>query len=255
MIKRRRGQLDGRPWTRRALAAGMLIPYEAKILRTGPVALWSMSETGGTTAVDATGNGYSAPYSNVTLNATTFPDGTPAGLWVPASNSRVQTYSAGLNAAVNKQEGSMACWLKVRAASLWTDSTLRWVYEMFVDTNNRIRINRPTGANALTFEHRGAGTIRAYNAVLSPATWFHVALTWSSAGSAVRAYVNGVDVSGNLGAPGTYTGAPANTSMEIGNFVAVGANAWDGYIKYMGLWSRPLIADEIASFVPAGFLV
>lgn len=233
--------------------------YLSTILGTAPIALWPLSETSGTSAADATGNGYTGTYSNVTLNNATFGDGTAAPLFVPASSSHVATYSAGLNTAVNKQEGTLACWLKVSAAGVWEDGQSRWVYEPFVDASNRIRINKNTPANTMTYEHRGGGTPRALNTAYSPVPtgWFHVALTWSTTVSLVQAYYQGAPFGTIVGAPGTYAGTVSNVSMAIGTFLtsSAAANRWDGYIKYMALWSRALTPAEVASLYVSSFAV
>jgi hypothetical protein len=229
--------------------------YLSTMLGTSPIALWPLSETSGTSAADATGNGYTGTYSNVTLNSTTFPDGTAAGLWVPASSSVVTTYSAGLATAINKQEGTFACWMRVRAASVWTDSTLRWIYEGYADTSNRLDMWKPVASNSLSFQHIAGGTARGYTTTVSATAWFHIALTWSTTGSAVRCYLNGANVGGNLGAPGTFAGAVSSFSMELGRFAAIGAASWDGNMKYMGIWNRALTPAEVATLAPAPFLV
>lgn len=231
--------------------------YTSRVLSTGPVALWPLSETSGSVAADASGNGYNGTYSAVTLNNATFGDGTPAPLFVPASSSHVATHSAGLVAALNVQEGTMACWLRMSAAGVWADGQSRFVYDIFADTSNRIRINKNSPANQLFIAHQAGGATRAPAiATISVTRWFHAAITWSTAGAAVYGYLDGVQ-SANAGAPGTFAGAINNTSMAIGSFITGSAATlrWDGNIKYMGLWNRALTPGEIANLYVPGYAV
>lgn len=229
--------------------------YIGTVLGTSPIALWPLSETTGTNAADATGNGYTGTYSNVTLASTTFPDGTAAGLWVAGSNGHVTTYSAGLAGVFNGQEGAIACWIRVRAASVWTDVAARYVYDIYRDTTDRIRILKNSTSNRVFIGHRGGGTARETDYVTSgPTQWVHIANVWSNTGGYVRHYVNGVLI-GDLAAPGTFATPIADVSMAIGTQRTNAHAPWDGYIKYMALWNRPLTPAEVATLAPAAFQV
>lgn len=61
-------------------AATVTVTYASKMLFYSPVAYWKLDETSGTNAADSSGNGRNGTYNGVTLNATTAPDGSPAGV-------------------------------------------------------------------------------------------------------------------------------------------------------------------------------
>lgn len=150
----------------------------------------------------------------------------------------------------------MACWLRMSAAGVWADSSARFVYDIFADSSNRIRINKNTTADQFLGVHQGGGTTRSVPGATNTTAWFHFVLTWSTAGAAVYGYLDGVQ-SANAGAPGTFAGSINTTSMCIGSFITGSAATlrWDGNIKYMGLWNRALTPGEIANLYVPGYAV
>jgi hypothetical protein len=228
--------------------------YENRVLATGPLALWPLSETTGTSAADATGN-YNGTYSNVTLNNATFPDGSPAGLWVPASSSHVATYSEGLAGAINRAEGTLAVWCKMRDATVWADGQNRYPYAMRVDNNNQMQMRKRS--NLLDGFHQGGGTLRnPITGAQTTTAWFLYTFTWSTAAAETIVYVNTTPTSVS-GALGTLVGDFINTSFAIGTFLTTSTSAfvWDGYLKYFGLWTRALTPAEIANLYVPGYAV
>ena len=75
-----------------------------------------------------------------------------------------------------------------------------------------------------------------------------MAITWNKAQDRVRAVLNGVQAGADMTTLGVWVGALANGFSAIGNFTSAGgANFWDGYIKYVGLWNTELTVAEIAT--------
>lgn len=215
-----------------AVATSEFYYYNTKLLNIiNWNALWPLAETSGTNAADIAGGGYDGTSTNVTWNNSTFLDGTPAPLFVPASASRIATYNATLAAAINKQEGTFACWVQMRNAGVWSDGIARWLYDLRSDGNNRIGANKSTAANTLQYRHFGSSTFRQPNVTVSTTDWFHLAFTFD--GAATIAYVNGVAVA-TQAAPGVFAGAVLNTSMVIGALTTAGDSPHDGSIRYLG---------------------
>lgn len=233
-------------------------PYTDQVLATSPFAYWPLSETSGTQAADVAG-GFHGTYNNVTLNAATFPDGTPAPLF-DASNERVALPAVSLDTPFDPLSGSMACWLRVRVAGVWSDGVLRAGLSVGADANNRIFVNKSDSffsPNIVQLNYRAGGTVETKNiSAYQPTTWFHLALTWDKTGDTVRFYLNGTENTPASTTLGTWAGTLATTFTAIGNISSAGgANFWDGYIKHCALWNRVLTPAEIATLVPADFLV
>ncbi len=248
------------PFDRRRGGSQMMMRqagYLGYILATRPFAYWPLSEVSGTQATDVAG-GFHGTYNNVTLNATLFPDGTPAPLF-DASNERVALDATALDTPFDPLVGTMACWLRVRVAGVWSDGVLRAPFSAGANANNRIFVNKGDfffSPNIVQLNYRAGGTVEAKSiSSYQPTTWFHLALTWDKTGDTVRFYLNGAENTPASTSLGTWSGTLATAFTAIGNInSAGGANFWDGYIKHCALWNRVLTPAEIASLVPAPFL-
>lgn len=225
--------------------------YLSTILSTGPVALWPLSETSGTTAVDVVG-GLNGTYNGITVNNATFGDGTGAPLFDSVNDFVALT---GLAAIFNTNEGSVSLWAKVAAASVWTDSTQGQLIVIGTDANNRVFIAEHDINHSLYSSHRAGGTVRSSAHGTSTVAWFHVVLTWSASGASVYQYLNGTQ-SSNAGAPGTWAGSIVDAFCAIGRYNAViAAQRFNGWIKYAALWNRALTPAEITTLYVSGFAV
>lgn len=232
-------------------------PVEIAYKASFPIAYWPLNELTGSVANDISGNGFHGTYNNVSLNATTFPDGSPAPLF-DASNERVSLPVAGLDTPFDPANFTMACWLRVRAASVWSDGVSRIPFSVGADASNRNFGNKPTVVDRFDASHRaGAGAAKAAIVTsYSPVTWFHFAITVNTTADEVRIYNDGVEnVTSPLTGLDTWAGALVDGFTAIGNFTgAGGGNFWDGYIKHCAIWDRALAPQEVASLVPAAFL-
>ena len=239
------------------LSGGTYAQQLLYIDRANLVAGWDQSETSGTVAADSSGNGLNATYAaSIALNAATFPDGTPAPLF-DATADVITLPVAGLDAPFDPTVGTLLIWLKVRAASVWTDGVSRVAFELGADASNRIYFNKPTNANRFDMFYVAGGTSKqVVQTSFSPTTWTCFAITWNKANDQVKMYSNGVQVSSTLTGLGVWSGALSSNFSAIGNFSSAGgANFWDGYSKYAKLWKSELTAAQIAQTVPASFLV
>lgn len=220
------------------------------------VGFWPLSESSGTSAADISGNGFNGTYNaNVTLNAITFPDGSPAPLF-DATTDLVALPSVLLDAPFSGAAGTLAVWLKVRAASVWTDGVSRSPLSFGVDASNRIFFNKPTNNNRFDMFYIAGGTSeQSANTSFSPLRWFHTVITWDSAVDQVKFYIDGAQVGVTATGLGVFAGTLANGFTAIGNFTqSGGAFFWDGYAKYAVAWNRALTAAEVAPLVPSSFL-
>ena len=213
---------------------------------TNPIASWKLNETSGSTITDSSGNGRHGSYSNVTLNAGVSPFGDPAPLFVPASNSYGNLYSASLASAFDFDEGCMLIWAKVRAASVWTDATARRFLLMRRDSNNQHQMFRGTVNTRLTYGHTaGANANTQLYDTASPTGWFSLMMSWSLSGNTIDYYFNGVSVgsdSGNVIA----TGSGLDASLTLLGAASTTTLHWDGYLSRARLWDKPADASMIA---------
>lgn len=211
------------------------------------IALWPLSELSGTTAFDQSGNGRNAAYVNSpTLGQTGIGDGGTAPLFVPASNTYVNTYSVSMANAFNGQEGTFAIWFKVRAASVWTDAANRCLMLIAVNGSNLLTLRKTTTNNQLLWQLTAGGTSKTANITYSATTWTHLAISWSKSGNAIKVYVNGTQSGATVTGIGTWSGTPIDGNCFLGaqadNFAL-----WDGYEALGGLWSTPLSDAQILS--------
>lgn len=221
----------------------------------GPFAYWPLSETSGTVAVDIVG-GYHGTYNNVTLNATTFPDGSPAPLF-DANNEVVSLPVVALDTPFDPARGTLLWWYKVRAASVWTDGTSRVPLSFGADANNRIFPTKSNTNNTFQMSYRAASTAElSSESSYSPTRWTVGALTWDLATeNACRFYLDGVEKTPSA-TLGTWSGALSTSFTAIGNFTSAGgATHADGYVKHVAIWNRALSAAEILLAMPVSFLV
>lgn len=234
------------------LRGGM--PYVNRVLATGPIALWPLSETSGTTARDVVG-GRNGTYANVTLNAATFGDGTGAPLF-DAANEVVQLPTTNLDNVFDKSAGTISVWLRVRSGSVWTDGTVRVPFSFGANANNRTFLSKSSVNNRFDMYYVGNGTYNSAIATWSPTAWFHAVFTWNTVADKVIGYLNGVAQGSPVTGLGTWTGSLLSTFTAIGNSSSGGGtNFWDGYIKYATLWNRVLTPAEVASLYVSAFAV
>ncbi len=225
--------------------------YTAKVRRTGAASLigyWPLAEKAGSVGYDASGYGRNGTYTNATLGVAGIGDGGSAVSI--AATGFCNVYSTSLNGAFNNAEGTMAVWVKVSAAGVWTDATLRETFYISADANNEILpFLRTATNNQITIAYRAGGTLKsvsstAYGGITG---WLHAAVTWSIAANQMIGYINGVQVGATQTGLGTWSGALGSTRCNIGAQTTTPAQPWSGSLAHAAIWSAPLTAVQIAS--------
>jgi hypothetical protein len=229
------------------LAGGDYLSKVAGIEPASLISLWPLNELSGTVAYDQSGNGRNGTYVNApTLGQTGIGDGGTAPLFVPASNTRVNIYSASLAAAFNGAEGTLAFWFKARASSVWTDGVGRFQFEITSQTaGNQVRVQKHSVNNALLWVYQAGGVSKSNSINCSATTWQHVAITWSKSANKAFSYLNGTQDGVTQTGLGVWAGALSTTTCLLAS--DGGAQTWDGYEAFGGLWSTPLSAPQIAA--------
>ena len=224
--------------TRRTLFGGAK-SYMDKVLGTQPgnlILYHPMNEPSGSVAKDYSAEGNVGAYTGVTLGQPGIGDGNTCPFF-DGANDFNHMYSAGLNADFNGKEGTIACWAKVNAAGIWTDSTARFGIGLYIDGNNFVYISRRTTNNNLQFLYQAGAVYSIENdSGHSETDWMHLALTFSkSAGTTgeVKSYFNGSQVgltkinlgtwAGNLNANQTNVGCSDNSGPT---------SVWHGWLAH-----------------------
>lgn len=224
--------------------------YAGKVLAVAPanlLAYWPLAESSGAVATDESGNARNGSYSNTTLGVTGIGDGRTAAQF-NGTTSFANIYSTSLNAAWIGGSFTIAMWLKVAAASVWTDGTTRRPLYISVDNNNRIFVERSTVNNRLDVVYIAGSTNDTKSLTgLSLTGWFHLAVTINKVADTGLVYLNGVQQGAALSTLGTWAGALSATRTTVGASSTVPAEVWNGQIADVGLWNVPLAAAQIAS--------
>lgn len=160
-----------------------------------------MADTTGSTAADASGNGYNGAYTGTyTLNQSGGPFST---LHVDFNaTGEVDAYSAGLASAFNANNGAISAWIRANGTASWTDATT-YNIAFFGASATMYYLMRKNGNDyVLTGISRMGATIPSVS-LMPPisARWMHVGLSWDKTNDFIRLYLNGA-----RGAPGTTLG-------------------------------------------------
>lgn len=183
----------------------MSTAYTGTVLNDNPIGYWRLGEPSGTTAYDASGNGYHGTYNGgFTLaqagpivsdnNTSTLFNGTTGNVSIPSSFSMT-----------NFANFSVECWVKLTSATFAQSPRLVANSHSDVDfhgfelyfLNNAASINFVAGNGGSS---ANANWVNAFAA----GTWYHIVGTFNS--STLTVYVNGVSratasLSGNINTP------------------------------------------------------
>jgi hypothetical protein len=222
------------------------LSYSQKVLTIAPANLigyWQLNETSGPTAVNSEGTAArNGTYQGVTLNNSIGPDGQPVGLWDGVNDICLNT-TASLISAFNDEELTMAIWVKMFNAGVWTDAANRTAFRCYTDGNNYLRMKKPTNANRFDYQTNVGGILdQRLKSGISETAWFHAALTRSIAADEVKAYYNGIQHGATLTGLGTWVGALMHANIGADG---IGSNPFHGWLAHAAAWSTPLAAPQV----------
>lgn len=231
----------GQSCTTPAPTATPVPSYSSVVLGIAPsnlVAYWQLNETSGSTAADSSGNGHDGTYSGVTLNATTFVDGSPAGTW-DGVNDEVNAFSAGLASDWNSNELTILAWFQVAASADWTDGTQRFAAS-FRGSSALVQMSKSTTSNQFAFSYpTGSNT----TASLSSTGWVSIAVTRTVTGNVQKAFVNGTSV----GSASATSSAVTLTSARFGRRGDAGVGYWNGSLRHVAVWDVALSDGDVST--------
>ncbi len=227
-----------------------ITPMSARILTTqvaNLIGYFPAQETSGTVADDISvtnaDGAYVAPFA---LNQAGIGDGSRSVSYTGGRVSLAANLAAIDTAFGTKSVGTMLAWCKVANAGVWTDATIRGIFHIGADANNRFFMNKNNTANELAFSHRAGGTVRTITATFSSADWFSVALTWDKVADQVKAYINGAQVGATQTGLGVFAGTLNSGFSAIADSSSAGSQPYSGFEAHVAAWKIALTTAEIA---------
>lgn len=227
--------------------------YLQRILDYSPIAFWPLNETSGTTADNAEGTAAmdgahiaGGGGEIIGMRSNIFRSGEWAYRF-PSAAALVNIYSADLNTAMNKNEGSIVCWIKVPTTAQWAESsTQRYLY-IAGSTSNRFIIQH-SSANTIGVIRTAGGTSKTVSIDMSstPTTWQCIIVTYSVTNNEMKVYLNGVQ-QGTTQTSGSFSGSLATTTCCIGATDTSGTNDInDRLVSNVAIFNRVLTGAEVA---------
>jgi concanavalin A-like lectin/glucanase superfamily protein len=220
------------------------LTYTKKVQALSPIAYFPQGEASGTTIADESNNGRSGTYTGVDLGQTGIGDGRTSPSY-DGVNDYGDIYTASFASAFNKDEGTIAVWLKVASASVWTDGTSRRAVLLQTDTSNRVSISRASSNNQLIANYTAGGTQKQVVIATSSTAWLHVAVTWSKANDQVIVYFNGTQSGTTQTGLGSWSGVLNSATTLLGAISKTPTQAWSGFLAHAAVWTTPLSAAQI----------
>lgn len=222
--------------------------YTNKVVALSPIAYWPLAELSGLVIVDASGNGRNGAYKGAgepLLGQVGIGDGRNAPLF-DGTNDYGDIFSASLAGAFSGAEGTVACWVKINAAGVWSDAADRRPINLRVDANNRLNMNKTATLNQVSCTYVAGGTSKGVNfTTAGPLTWFHLAMTWSAGADQLKFYVNGTQQGATQTALGTWAGSLATGVCAIGASDLIGSAEWSGNVAHVAVWASALSAAQV----------
>lgn len=198
------------------------------------VAYWKFDEGTGTTAADATGNGY-----NLSLTGTQ--NWTTSGKINDAFYFDGSSYF-GTSIAVPSSAFSFSSWVKSPSAPNnvgyhqwlgYANSTFTWSHAS------------PSFIQSFSIFNAGSWYVAQITSTLLANTWYHIAGTWD--GTNIAVFLNG-SLEATTPASGTFS---SSADFSVGASDG-GSNKFTGTVDEAGFWSRGLSSTEVSQLYNSG---
>ncbi|HEX4121151.1 MAG TPA: LamG-like jellyroll fold domain-containing protein [Verrucomicrobiae bacterium] len=238
--------------------------YTQTVLSNNPLAYWRLNETNGpTVAVDQSGNGHNAAYTNVLLGVPGFnpllePDTAAQFGLLDASNSyagEIDNSGDGVanidfsKAAGGNAEFSVEAWAKTTNSAVQTLGA-GLVAKGYGNGGEQFDLDVYNGFRF--FVRDASGGVHGPTSTVVPAAdqWYHVVGVCDESNGAVRLYVNGADVAdstgiasglGVLSTTGDVVGLPGALLVSIGSRTSASTSP-SFNLQFMG------VMDEVALY-------
>lgn len=221
--------------------------YYQKVLALNPIAYWMQDEKSGAVAYDmvAENEAQNGAYTGVTLAQPGIGDGRTSPLY-DGANDFLNVQTATLAGRFSGVEGSIALWGRVANVGVWSDATARQLFYFQANVGSYIAAARAAAANnAIDVAHSGGGTFDSYRMTVGPTIdWFHICMTWDQPGDLIVYYLNGTQVSTDVGI-GVWAGALSIALIGAQNLAPTAV--WSGYLAHYAVWDRELASGEVST--------
>lgn len=217
------------------------------------IAYWPLGDLTGTTADDPVG-GFDGAYAGTfTLAQPGIGDGSTSVLFGDDARVTLAAVVAALDTPFDPALGTMLIAAKVLNAGVWTDGVARFSMAIGADTNNRVRFNKASASNNLTWAYIAGGTSDSNTQTISTINWFLMTVTWNVASDRARWYFNRTLNATNT-TLGTWSGALATGGSAIGAQTGADTTAnWAGWLAHAALWKSELTLAQIQRLAPAAY--
>jgi len=227
------------------------VQYYQRVLATDPFAYWMLDEKSGAVAYDLVSGRVAGAQNGAHTGVTLWQDGIGDGRTCPlydGANDYTNIYTAAFAGAFPGAEGSVAIWVQVSGAGVWTDGNEHRLVTMLANNDNFILIRKATTNNTLQWIYK-AGTASKFFSVggYSSTDWFHTVLTWSKSADEANIYYNGSSAAATQNGLGVWAGALNPVYTVIGSTDTVPSSVWSGYLAHVALWNSALTPAQVAS--------
>lgn len=227
--------------------------YIQKVLSYSPIGYWPINELSGTVINNLAGaapvsdrNGVS---SGVTLNQVVGPLGVARAPRWDGINDDGSLNTVSLANLFDGEEGTILLWHVVFAATVWTDATLRHLFNIESGTH-QIRIGTD-GGGGLSYLYSTVGSV-AHTHSTTTTAWFAAMMTWSRTNNQVIRYFDGVQTGATVAMPAaSWTAGLPNA--WLGARFSGGGGVANGYLGHVCLWNTPLSAAAALDLGNKGF--
>jgi hypothetical protein len=210
---------------------------------TSLLAYWPMWDFDHYYTYDLSLNRFDASATTIQVGTTGLGDGHQSCTF-DGGTDYCNIYSAGLAAAFNGAEGTLAIWAKVSGAGIWTDGVQHEIVNLRADENNRVYLYKLAN-NQLHWRYSAGGTTKSVSLLVTPTDWFHMAITWSKTRDRVRAFYQGAQTGTSQTGLGTWVGSLNSSTSVIGAYNLDPLAPWSGYLCHAAIWSAELTPGEI----------
>ena len=232
--------------------------YAAAVLADSPTAFWPLSETSGTSAADATGNGHTGTYQRPAMVGARSWGALAAPDFTATSSDYV---SVPASAALSSHAGASGLWSM--DGMVYDDGSTDYQYILSVSyfpDGYEVTFRRDAdAAGGQIFAHmpQASGSGSSINVADAYAPnggfdrWYHVALTYDRAAKAMKVYVDGCLAGSDTTM--TYTTSYTGREWRIGGREDSGDHRWDGSMSHIAIYPTCLSAATVkAHAIAAG---
>jgi len=177
-------------------------------------------------AVDRSGNGYDGSHNSVGLDAFN-------GAHYDGEDSHSSLLTSGFSSRFDGATGTAIIRAKVTNLDMWSDGEDRYMFHIYSDADNGVRIFKGATANQIKYQIESGGVTEALSkAGVSETDWITLGATWNRSGTGLHAYYNGSDLGSPQAIANAWDGAGI-ASFIVGAKDLSPSEEWHGWLSDM----------------------